>query len=275
MAEIQMIWKACAVLKLYDSFTGRSPSTSEFRITMEEDLSVVRKQEGVLVFVEHKNRRKKECCQVCLESPVYVPVKLSIPMTGQPQVLHVWLSPSASYPASGQAARLYGHAWPEAELSFCFTDGSERMKLLSDVEAGSGSIRLYHPGRRSLEGRLVELEAGGRRERFLLLQAEPGTAPETGVYTVSRTEGGGFSRLETQVRLVHETKADKTGNYMLLFKGIAAAGAKGRLSVLAGGEKTEIPATVYQGRAVRLDVAKNSDAADGPADLERELQDLQ
>lgn len=268
MAEIQMIWKACAVLKLYDSFTGRSPSTSEFRITMEEGLSVVRKQEGVLVFVEHKNCRKKECCQVYLESPIYVPVKLSIPMAGQPQVLCVWLSPKASYPAPGQAARLYGHTWPEAEISFCFTDGSERMKLLSDMEAGSDSIRFYHPGRRSLEGRLVELEAEGRRERFLLLQAEPGTAPESGVYTVSRTEGGGFSKLETQVRLVHETKADETGNYMLFFKGIAETGAKGRLSVLAGGENTEVLATVYQGRAVRLDVEKNSGAADGPADLE-------
>lgn len=265
MAEVRMTWKVRGAVKLYDGFTGRPPSLAALRVYAEEGLSVIKKLEGILVFVENRNFKERDAFSVKIESPIYVTEFFSLPLGERPRTLCLRLSPREGYPAPGGTTRLYGHTWPGAKVSFCFS-GGEGLKLLADVEEAreeARRIKLYHPGRRSLEGFWVELEAGGYRERFLLGEPTEEAGAETKCYRVERSEAGrgtekkkgaaamGFPRSDTASRLVYRTQADEDGRYMLFFKG----GEKTEGMLYLETEETweSLPAALTPGEGVRLD----------------------
>ncbi len=240
MAEMQMTWKVRGVLKLYDSFTGRHPSMASFQVFPEEGLSVIKKTDGILVFVENRNFRHRDVFHVKLSSPVYVEERIMFPLQKEVSIQCLRMYPKTGYPAPFGTTRLYGHTWPGAEVSFCFTGGTEKIRLLSDKKTDDRKVKLYHPGRKSLEGFWIQIQNHLCSQRFLLGEPIETDGIESGVYLVkdSKSETD-FLKMETEVSMVYRTKADENGNYMLFFKNVRESKTNGFL-YLRKNEKEEV-----------------------------------
>lgn len=257
MAEIRMTWKVRGILKIYDSYIRRPVSTDGLRVRTDQGLSVIRKSEGILVFVENHNFTEKEAVQVVLESPVFLTETVTLPMDCDPDVQVVWLRPGNGYPAGAGSSRIYGSAAPGTEVSFVFTGGQAPMKLLKDCGAGDQEISIYHPGFRSLEGCVLELERKGKREKIRLGKCLDDTRPEAGVYRLREgSVSADHRKTGTAIRTVYEARAGADGMYLLLFKGMPGPEIPGRLGWKdpETGESRETDVYAREGGSVRQDL---------------------
>ena len=91
MAESRMTWKVRGIIKIYDSYIRRPASTASLQIRTDQGLSVIRKSEGILVFVENHNFTDRGPVQVVLESPLFLRETVVLPLDSDPEVQVVWL----------------------------------------------------------------------------------------------------------------------------------------------------------------------------------------
>ncbi len=257
MAESRMTWKVRGIFKIYDSYIRRPVSTAGLRIRTDQGLSVIRKSEGIVVFVENHNFTSRESAQVVLESPLFLTEIVVLPLDRDPEVQVVWLRPGSRYPAGSGSSRIHGSAVPGTEISFVFTGGPDPMKLLKDCRAKDEEISIYHPGIRSLEGCTLELELKRKRGKIRLEKCLDDTRPDTGIY---RFRGGPLSgvyqKMDTVIRNVHETRTGEDGTYLLLFKTVPGPEAAGRLwwKDPETGENRELRLNVREGGSIRQDL---------------------
>lgn len=252
MIKTQISWKVKGVLQVYDRFSLRPVLLSSLRIILPEGLSVIKKPEGILVFAENQTRKTDAPDKIRLESPVFLPAELTLSREEPFSPVCVWMYPSSRYPAPAQSSKLYGKAYPGTEVFFVFEQESS-IKLLSEAKKSSGFLEIYHPGRKSLEGYLLELEAEGRRERILLKKYQKNEKPETGFYEIEgELCSEPYPRLETAVRPVFFTRADNEGNYTLFFRDVPQ-NASGRVCLVYGSRNQEKEVNIRRGGSVRLD----------------------
>ena len=90
MAESRMTWKVRGIIKIYDSYIRRPASTANLQIRTDQGLSVIRKSEGILVFVENHNFTDRGPVQVVLESPLFLRETVVLPLDSDPEVQVVW-----------------------------------------------------------------------------------------------------------------------------------------------------------------------------------------
>lgn len=264
----RITWNIRGVLQVYDSFTARPANLSHLRVLTEEEIRVIKKEGGILVFAENSGKNEKNSVWVRLESPIFLPEEIRLSPSANPLPRCIRLRPSKAYPAPSRTGIVYGYCAPGAELFFVFDalrtgagEGNEK-KLLNDIVPGTETVKLYHPGRRSLEGEWIELTYGRCRERLYLgqMNAEEQERPDTGEYRICGQTAESYPRLETALRLVYFTRADAQGEYCFYFRQVPEGMARGRICVQDGRAEQEV--TVLQGKSVRLDIDGSPQKAD-------------
>lgn len=257
MAELHLTWRVRGVLRLYDSFTARAANLSAFRVMVRtpEGVSMVRKPDGILVFIgSGPAAGASGPLEIRLESEVFFPVSVTLAEASRQRPHIVWLRPNARYPAPALSSKLYGRVQPRAGLRFVFTGGGTLMKLLTELKEERGLAEIYHPGKNSLEGQMLELRHEGRRDWLALEEQAGSPGPQTGLYTYSGIQKGHvYPRLETSLQPVYSTEADGEGNYTLFFRETPKARSAGRLYIRAGERETELAAEILRGESLRLD----------------------
>ena len=257
MAESRMTWKVRGIIKIYDSYIRRPASTASLQIRTDQGLSVIRKSEGILVFVENHNFTDRGPVQVVLESPLFLRETVVLPLDSDPEVQVVWLRPGNQYPAGGGSSRIYGSAAPGTEISFAFTGGPDSMKLLRDLKVKDKEISIYHPGIRSLEGCTLELELKRKRGKIRLEKCLDDSRTDTGTCRFQGEQlSGTYQKMDTVVRNVQEARAGEDGAYLLLFKTVPEPVSSGRLwwKEPETGRTGELRVNVREGGSVRQDL---------------------
>lgn len=256
MAKIRITWNVRGAVKLYDSFTARPANLSSLRIFTDEGIWVLRKPEGVLVFAEDKKRAEKKPVKVRLESPIFLPESLILPPDAPADLSCLWMRPGGRYPAPASATKLYGEAEPGARLGFVFRSEASEMKLLSGLKKDSQTVEIYHPGKRSLEGRFVEAEWKDTRIWMKIGKCMANPRPETGIYAFSfagETEGREYPRLETKLLLGFVSEADQEGSYLFFFREVPGSCPFGRLYLQEGQTKSQKEVQLIPGGSVKVE----------------------
>lgn len=253
MIKTQIHWHVKGVIQVYDRFSLRPVLLSSLRIVLPDGLSVVRKPDGILVFSESRARKSDIPDKIRLESPIFLPVELTLSKEESYLPVCVWMHPSSQYPAPAQSSKLYGRVCPGTEVFFVFDEEPSSIKLLSEGKKSLGFLEIYHPGRKNLEGYLLELEAEGRKERVLLKKYQKNKKPETGLYDIEgELQNESYPRLETIVRPVFFTRADSEGNYTLFLRDVPQ-NSSGKVYLVNENREVEKKVDIRRGGSVRLD----------------------
>lgn len=231
MAKALITWKVRGAIKLYDSFTGRPVKLPGIRVVTDEEVSVLQKGEGVLVFAGNKAGGEKPL-RVRMESQAFLTEEILLPAKASADLFCLWLWPDKKYPVPASATKMYGRARPGAWMGFVFAEEIPEMRLSDDLGTDSQRAEICHPGKRSLEGRLLEIRRENARNWVKIGRRVGGSRMETGIYEFSFLGEKGektYPRKGTILRMGYVSRADEDGNFIFFFRNTPRESFAGRV----------------------------------------------
>jgi hypothetical protein len=203
--------QAGLVLLLVDDFTDRPADEKLFRVTSRHSLKVIKKQGGVLVFINPP----KEACEITIESPYYLSRIVSIQQGETCEVKMLRMIPGTGYPESMGRTFVTGYAQPGSAVFLACDTGERFLHLKDDYSPDDGErIKLYCREPAELTGKQICICSEDGAERCCLVTG----LNEDGGCRLDRALSGTYPKVRTKVFPVYEGRTDDTGWYRIPVK---------------------------------------------------------
>ncbi len=247
-----------AVLVL-DDFTDRVLSGSAIQVRVTGlPVKPIRKSDGYFVFTADQGPiRQIEVDSLFYEKEIVavVPEELN-PLY---PVVKIRLKPNRQYALPGAVTCLEGLAEQGSEIRVIHTSHPQPWKLLYDYEKdsreGEREIRLFHPEKKDLSGRILAIQGKDQKEPEIFRVLEMRDR-EQGVCLLTKALSKAYKKISTAIFPVYTTRADENGGFFLLLPGLTGK-EPGRCRVQAIGVQTvQVECDLMPGKTNRLDLRK-------------------
>lgn len=206
--------KVAAVLYFIDSVTENQIKQKNIYIQIEQQNTVIWKEEGCAVILKRQGNDKID---IHIHSDMFIDRTLSIDIIDERRSLisYIWLLPSERYPFRQDMAVVHGRSEREEIYAVRISDCSE-WKLMDTATAGDEKIRLW-----GAEGivneRIIMLSEDSKNAVVMLLGQDEDTDYS---YRVREKLQDNFHKGKASVYMVNKIYTDNNGFFHLGYRNI-------------------------------------------------------
>ncbi len=201
---------------LIDDLTGAAITGSSARAWIERAKPPIKKNDGLFVFTDLSAGEYT----VCAEGGNYRRQEMNIVTDrDRMQTMTLRLRPARTYHVPEGCLRIDGTAEPGAEITVYAPDRQSAFKLLSDANAGSKCISVFHSERVTLEGSGFRLMTSGSDEENVFFTLSKGG----GSYELQAPLKADHPRVGSMLVPAFTDVADKKGRFFIVLRSVPSS----------------------------------------------------